>query len=223
MTQLYAEQCELTYEGAFVKPWFSLIDTPGKLCDVLLEALEAFGCTTADLDLSEGELIDRGVTCEVDELDSRVSVHGDRVEIHCANFVIGTAAKLATILETVWSGLAGLNPQVISKTHSFLFAADMRIRGASYQELLNRLAPAPESLPNGTETAVVYYLPGEPSSGYGESSLVLNRPIAVESGLQVNATLVYEAASIKAAEAITAARNRFGELLRNLGFEWIED
>ena len=75
--------------------------------------------------------------------------------------------------------------------------ADTGIRGATYRELLNRLAPAPESLPGGTESAVVYYLPGDPSRGYGESSLVLNRSAEVEGGLQVNATLVYEAESAK--------------------------
>jgi hypothetical protein len=60
------EHCELTYEGAFVKPSFSVVDSPGKLCD-LLDALEAFGCTGADLILEEGEPGERGVTCEVDE------------------------------------------------------------------------------------------------------------------------------------------------------------
>ena len=104
----------------------------------------------------------------------------------------------------VWSGW--ISAGIVAKTHSFLFEADMQIRGASYQELLNRLACPPESLPGGTETAVVYYLPGEPSRGYGESSLVLNRSAQVESGLQVNATLVYEAESVKPAAAVSAAR-----------------
>jgi len=51
MTQLHMEQCELTYEGAFVKPAFSLGDCRGKLCDLLLDALEPFGCTGVDLAL----------------------------------------------------------------------------------------------------------------------------------------------------------------------------
>jgi hypothetical protein len=173
MTQLHMEQCELTYEGAFVKPAFSMVDAPGKLCDLLLDALEAFGCTSADLVLEGGEPGERGVTCEVDELDTRVTLHGDRVEVHCADFVTGTAANVVAILEKVWSGLARLDARVVAETHSFLFDADMRISGASYQEVLNQLAHAPESLPGGTETAVLYYLPGEPSRGYGESSLAL--------------------------------------------------
>ncbi len=223
MTQLHLEKCELTYEGAFVKPVFSLVDGPGELCDLLLDALSAFGCTSADLVLEEGEPGERGVACEVDELDTRVTLHGDRIVVHCANFVAGAAANVGTVLENVWSGLAGLNAGTAPKTHSFLFEADMEIRGASYQELLNRLARAPESLPAGTETAVVYYLPGEPGRGYGESSLVLNRSAGVERGLQVNATLVYEAESVKPAAAISSAKNRLSELLRNLGLEWIED
>jgi len=99
----------------------------------------------------------------------------------------------------------------------------MRIRGASYQELPNRLARPPESLPAGTETAIVYYLPREPSTSFAESSLVLNRLDGVEHGLQVNATLVYEAESVKPAAAVLSAHNRLRELLRNLGLKWVEE
>jgi hypothetical protein len=223
MIQLYLEQCELTYEGAFVKPEFSLVDFPGKLCDLLLVALEAFGCTSTDLFFEEGEPGERGVACEIDELDTRVTLHGDRIEISCANFVTETAEKVATVLANVWLGVAGLKAGVTPKTHSFLFEADTEIRGTSYQELLNRQARVPESLPGGTETAVVYYLPDEQSRGYRKSSLVLNRSGEVDGGLQINATLVYEAEFIKPEAAISAARNRLGELLRTLGLQWTED
>ena len=222
MTPLRVEQCELTYEGAFAKPAFTLIDSPGSLCDFLLGALEQFGCTSAGLVLEEGEPGDRGVTCEVEELETRVTLHGDRVEIHCANFVSGTEANVAAVLENIWSGLAGLNARVAAKTHSFLFEADVRIGGVSYQELTNRFAHPPESLPAGTETAVIYYLPGEPGKGYGESSLVLNRSAAIDRGLQVNATLVYEAHPVKSATLISNAKSRLLELLRNLGLDWME-
>jgi hypothetical protein len=223
MTQLRVEQCELTYEGAFVKSAFSLIDSPGKLCDLLLDALGEFGCTRADLVFEEGEPGERGVTCEVVDLDTRVTLHGDRVEIHCANFVTGTAVKVAPVLADVWSGLAGLEAGAAPKTHSFLFEVDAEIRGSSYWEVLNHLAGVPQSLPSGTETAVVYYLPAELGRGHGESSLVLNRSAEVEGGLQVNATLVYEAESVEPAAAISAAENRLGELLRALGLQWTED
>ncbi len=223
MTQLHLEHCDLTYEGAFVKPAFWLVDSPGKLSDLLLEALETFGCTSADLVLEEGEPREWGVTCEVDELDARVTVYGDRFEVHCANFVAGSAAGVATVLENVWSGLSGLDSPVVAKTHSLLLETDMRILGGVYQEVLNRMARPPESLPGGTETAVVYYLPADPSRGLGESSLVLNRLAGMKRGLEVNAALVYTAESVKPADAISAAKNRLGELLRNLGLEWIED
>ena len=52
---------------------------------------------------------------------------------------------------------------------------------------------------------------------------MLNRSADVERGLQVNATLVYEAESVRPAAAISAARNRLSELIRNLGLEWSED
>src|SRR5437762_9365631 len=36
MTELHTEQCELTYEGAFLKSVFSLFDSRGRVCDLLL-------------------------------------------------------------------------------------------------------------------------------------------------------------------------------------------
>lgn len=223
MTPLHIEQCGLTYEGAFVKPAFSLVDCPGKVCDLLLEALEAFGCTGADLTFEQGQADERGVTCDVEELDAEVTIHGDRIEIRCENFANGNATNFATVLAGVWSGLAGLNIGTAAKTHSFLFEADAQIRGAAYHEVLHHLACVPQAFPSGTETAVVYYLPAEPARGHGESSLVLNRSAKIEGGLQINATLVYEAESVKPATAISAAKNRLGALLRDLGLQWTED
>jgi hypothetical protein len=219
MISLRLEQCELTYEGAFLKPAFSLVDAPGKVCDLLLQALNAFDCTGADLAFEDGEPDERGVTCNVEELGLRVTVHGDRLEVHCTDFAKESAA-VSNVLTDVWSGLEALNAGLAPKTHSFLFEADSEIRGARYQGVLSHLAPVPQTLPTGTETAVVYYLP--PGSGLQESSLVLNRSAQGSGRLQITATLVFEAESFKPAAAVTAAAERLSELLRNLGFEWIE-
>jgi hypothetical protein len=171
MAKLRMEQCELTYEGAFVAPAFEMMDSPGRLCDLLLDALKVFGCAGADLlREEEGEPSEQGVACGVDDLDTRVTLHGDRVEIHCASFQAEIEGRIATMLENLWSGMVGINPRIVAKTHSFLFEADLQILGASYQNLLNRLAQPPVSLPNGTETAVVYYLPAEPGRGFEPSS-----------------------------------------------------
>jgi hypothetical protein len=203
-------------------PAFSLSDSPGAICDLLLGALEPFGCTSADLVLEDGEPGEQGVTCEID-LDTRVTFHGDRIEVHCATFARGNSANIAQVLERIWSGVAKCNIRVAAKTHSFLFEAEGLIRGASYQKVLNLLAPAPEELPAGTETAVVYYLPKEPNKGYVESSLVINRSNGVDDRLEVDATLVYQAQALQPSEALAAAHSRLGELLRQLELHWIED
>ncbi|MGO4879269.1 MAG: hypothetical protein ACLP59_00430 [Bryobacteraceae bacterium] len=221
MIQLHTEQCELTYEGAFVKPAFALTDCPGKVSELLLDALQGFGCTGADLTLEEGELGERGVACQVDELNVRVAIYGDRVEVSCTTFIAASTSAICTVLENVWPRLTKFHASASAKTHSFLFEADTRVEQASYQEILNHVARPPESLPAGTETAIVYYFPAEPSKGYAESSLVLNRS-QIDDGLQVNATLVYEAESKNPAAALQAANDRLRELLGNLGFEWID-
>jgi hypothetical protein len=116
-----------------------------------------------------------------------------------------------------------VSTRLLLRKRTHCFSKPMRIKGAVYHEVLNRLARPPESLPGDTETAVVYYLPADLRKGLGESSLVLNRLAGVERGLEVNATLVYTAESLKPAEVISAAGARLGELLRSLGLEWIGD
>src|SRR5260370_11527491 len=120
MTPLQVEQCQLTYEGVFVKPAFSLTDSPGKFCDLLLDSLGTFGCTSADLAFEEGEPDERGVSCEIEDLDTLVTLHGDRFEVHSSDFAPGIEADLGRILENLWSGLAGLSDPVVARTHSFL-------------------------------------------------------------------------------------------------------
>jgi hypothetical protein len=224
MTRLQLEYSEFTYEGAFVKPVFSLIYTPGMLCDLLLGVLEPFGATSEDLQLQSGDgaPAEQGVTCECDEFEISVTIWGDRLELHCLDFISPAAEKkVASVLDRVWSSLTTLNVGVAPKTHSFLFEMDMRFRRSSYRQTLGRFALVPNSLPPGSETAVVYYLPAEPERGYGESSVVLNRSSAVEHGLQVNATLVYEGRTVPTEPSV--AQNRLIELLQTLGLEWTKD
>lgn len=97
----------------------------------------------------------------------------------------------------------------------------MEIR-SSYQQLLGELARAPSALPSGTETAVIYYLPAESDKGYEASSLVLNRSAVVADGLQVNATLVFVGHDLYIPQTLKTAQCRLIDLLRSLGFEWIE-
>jgi hypothetical protein len=222
-TQLRLDQSELNYEGSFVKSAFRLLDRSGRLCDLLLEALESFGTSGVDLVLEDGEPYDRGVACEIDSLDARAIVYGDRIELQCTDFMLPAGGSIAGVIEKLWSALTALDSGVLAGKHSFQFEMNAEILGHSYRDLLNRMAPVPGPLPSQTETAIVYYLPAEPDRGYAESSLVLNRSETVARGLQVNATLVYEGEALKPAEALSAAQSRLNDLLRNLGLGWTED
>src|SRR5437868_10626498 len=109
MTQLHLEQCELTYEGFFATPAFSLVDSAGKLCEFLLTMLERFDCAGDDLFLEEGEIGERGVACEIEPISTRVTIRGDRVEVHCSECEFATTGKISTILEDLRSGLQALS------------------------------------------------------------------------------------------------------------------
>jgi len=220
VTRLQVEGTDLAYEGGFAKPAFSILDNPGTVCELLLEVLAPFGCTAADLTLDDdGEPGDRGVSCDVDDLDASVTVRGDRVELRVSEFAPDSAQAAASILDTIWSGLAAINARAVPKNHSVLFEINAAIRDSSYQRVLERFAPVPPVFPGGTESALVYYLPADSSRGYGESSVVLNRSAVVEHGLQISATLVYEDQELKPAAVISVAQAQLAELLRNLEVE----
>jgi hypothetical protein len=223
MTQLQLLLAELTYQGSYTKPAFSLFDTPGKLYDLLLDALEEFGSTSNDLAFEDGEPEERGVTCVVDDLDATVTVCGDRVEIKFTDFKSDLAKRAEMLLTKLWSGLTTLVSSTSPRMQSFTFDLHSEILQSSYQEVLEGFARRPQALPAGTESAVVFYLPSERGKGYGESSIVFNRSEVVERGLQVNAILTYEGDTLKPTTSFSTARKRLSELLRSLGLEYTED
>lgn len=220
VTRLQVEGTDLTYEGGFAKPVFSVLDNPGTVCELLLEVLAPFGCTAADLTLDDdGEPGDRGVSCDVDDLDASVTVRGDRVELRVSEFDPDSAQGRS------------LNPRhnLVRTRRDQLPCGSEEPLGSVRDKRRNSrlLLPAgtgafrsdPRVFPGGTESALVYYLPADSSRGYGKSSVVLNRSAVVEHGLQINATLVYEDHELKPAAVISVAQARLAELLRNLEFE----
>jgi hypothetical protein len=219
-TKLRLERCEFTYEGQYAHPAFSLTDAPGKLADLLLGVLSPFRCSGPDLDLDLDEFSDRAVTCEIDELDARLSIYGDRAEFHCSEFPLDGYDDVAHLLNGLWPALALLDARAAPKTISFRFDLDSHIPGGTYQQLLNRLAPPSTALPRGTESAVVFYLPPNPLQGLCDSSLVLNRSELVDQGLQVSATLVYESQTKLPLVTLATAKNRLDDLTQGLGLEW---
>ena len=89
------------------------------------------------------------MACQVDELNVRVAIYGDRVEVSCTTFIAASTSAICTVLENVWPRLTKFHASASAKTHSFLFEADTRVEQASYQEILNHVARPPESLPAG--------------------------------------------------------------------------
>src|SRR5574337_418018 len=140
MIPFRVEQCELTYEGSFVRPAIWLIDVPGRLCDLLLDVLQSFDCTSADLILEDGDPAEKGATCNIDQLDASLTIYGDRVQIRCADFASDAAEELGTVLDRLWPRLKALSAAIEPTTHSFFFEADGEIEGISYGELLRSKA-----------------------------------------------------------------------------------
>ncbi|MGA2595391.1 MAG: hypothetical protein ABSH09_00120 [Bryobacteraceae bacterium] len=213
------ETWDLTYEIAISPSGFRLLDTPGKLCDVLLERLAAYGAASENFRLEDGDPGERALIIELDNSSVTVKVRGDRTEIHFNDCTLNEPPAKDFPLQ-IWQALEAALAGVQATSHTIQVEMEAKIEDGSYQEFLNRFAPKPDGLPLGTETAVVFYLPPDPKSGGKESSLVLNRTGDNDVPLQVSATLVYR--KLDPVNAIEAAWDRLGGLLGALGIGMIE-
>jgi hypothetical protein len=92
---------------------------------------------------------------------------------------------------------------------------ELDLQRQTYKSVLERFAPAPAAFPEGTETAVVFYLPADADKGYRDSSLVLNRS-EIDGGLSCYGTFVYDGAALEAEKIVRAAWQRMAEMLDKL-------
>jgi len=215
MLQLHVHRSELTYEAALSPFFATLIDRPGGVSSALLSELGYLDVGVSDISMDDGVLEDKGLSCEVEKLDARVVLRADRIEIHF--FAIDESGDAAAeAMRAVWKAIALISPEVTAKSHSLLFEMDCELANGSYRAALEQFCRPHESLPQGTETAVVYYLPPDASRGFLDSSLVLNRSAEVDGGILLAVTLVFDGKHSRPDELIQAGRGRLAELLKSL-------
>jgi hypothetical protein len=214
LLQLRLHRSELTYEVALSPYFAAVIDTPGKVADALASEFNRLDVSLSDIDVDDdGAFEDRGLTCELHKRNASVLLRADRFEIH---FAEPEEVGDAPIAPSVWQVLEASSPLVKPKSHSLLFEMDCELSSGTYGAALQHFCMPPTSLPKGTETAVVYYLPRDSSRGFLDSSLVLNRSAEVEGGILLAATLVFEGDSLGRNDAVSAGRGRLNELLKSL-------
>jgi hypothetical protein len=215
MLQLHVQRSELTYEAALTPVFGALLDTPGRVVSALLAEFDHLDVGVSDVSIAEGPLEDRGLTCEVDELNASVVLRTDRVEIRFSAFG-ETWDTAAEAMRGMWLAVASSAPEVTARSHSLLFEMDCELHSGTYSAALEPFCHPPESLPPGTETAAVYYLPSEASQGFLDSSLVLNRSAEVDGGILLAVTLVFGAKYSDPDELLHAAQKRLVHLLKGL-------
>jgi len=222
MIQLRVHQCELTYEMALWPPVSTVIDAPGKLTSALISQFDRFGLSLSDVTIEEGPVEDKGLSCEVEKLDASIVLRADRFEVRFLSIEETGEAAVETV-RGIWEMLLTSSPDMIPKSHSVLFEIDCEAIGGSYREILENFCRAHRNLPEGTETAVVYYLPQDSSQGFLDSSLVLNRSAEVDGGVLLAATLVFDGKVFGPDRAIQAGRNRLKDLLSRLDVKLLRD
>jgi hypothetical protein len=215
MLKLHVLRSELTYEAALSPALAALIDTPGKVVSALLSEFDHLDVDVSDVNIDDGPLEDKGVTCEVEKLDASIVLRAGRVVIRF--FAIDeTGDDAAEAIRGVWKAIASTSPEANPKSHSLLFEMDCALRSGSYSAALEQFCRPHENLPKGTETAVVYYLPQDGSQGFLDSSFVLNRSAEVEGGVLLAVTLVFEGKHSRPDGLVQAGRQRLNHLLTSM-------
>jgi hypothetical protein len=181
----------------------------------LLSAFDHLHVGVSDVRMDERPLEDRGLTCEVDELDANVVLRTDRVEIRFFD-VDEACESTAEVMRSAWKAIAHTSPEVTAKSHSLLFEMDCELTSGAYSKALEPFCRPPENLPPGTETAVVYYLPADVSQGFLDSSMVLNRSAEVDGGILLAVTLVFDEKYSRPNELVHTAQERLSHLLASL-------
>jgi hypothetical protein len=222
MPHLHVQRSELTYEAVLSPSFGTLIDTPGRVLSALLSEFDHLDVGVSDVSMDDGPLEDTGLSCEVEKLDANVVIRADRVEIRFFS-IDETGDGAAEAIRGVWKVIACTSPEVTAKSHSLLFEMDCELLNGSYRAALEPFCRPHESLPQGTETAVVYYLPPDASQGFLDSSFVLNRSAEVEGGVLLAVTLVFEGKHSRPDELIHAGRKRLADLLRSLDIAVVQD
>jgi hypothetical protein len=215
MLQLRVHRSEQTYEAALSPSFGAIIDTPGRVFSALLSEFDHLDVGVSDFSLDEGSLEDKGLSCEVDKVDARVVLRADRAEIRF--FAVDeTGHGAIEAIRGVWKVLAFTAPEVTAKSHSLVFEMDCELPSGSYRGALEQFCRPHENLPQGTETAVVYYLPPDASKGFLDSSFVINRSAEVDGGVLLAVTLVFEGRHSRPDELVQSGRERLAELLKSL-------
>jgi hypothetical protein len=215
MLRLRVQRSELTYEASLWPPLDMLIDSPGKGVSALLSEFNPWEVGISDISLDHGRLEDTGLSCEVDRLSASIVLRANRVEVRFAGFD-KTGGGATEAVKAVWKAIASVAPEAAAKSHALLFEMDCAIQEGSYRELLDPFCRPHESLPKGSETAVVYYLPKDASQGLLDSSFVLNRSAEVAGGVLVAVTLVFEG-DLRLEQIVETGREKLKDLLRCLG------
>jgi hypothetical protein len=213
--ELRVHRSELTYEVAVAPSFDAAIDTPGKVVSALLSELDHLGVNLSDISLDDGPLEDQGLSCNVDKFNANILLRVDRFEVRFfANNETEDAA--AEVARGLWQALATVSAEIAAKSHSLLFEMDCELAAGSYGAAVRNFCRPHEGLPEGTETAIVYYLPQDSSQGFLDSSVVLNRSAEIDGGILVAATLVFEGKRFGRDGAVQAGRERLNELLTSL-------
>jgi hypothetical protein len=212
-------EARLEYEALFAAPVFTLFDQPGRIYDALVAKLETFDASAEDLSMEGDQPDERAIVCSL-ENGADVTLRPDRLEVIVSEWMFPKIEEVARVIKCGWQALRSIHP-VPAHTHTAAFELELGSPHQSYKSVLERFAPSPAGFPEGTETAVIFYLPSDADRGYQDSSLVPNRS-EIDGGLSCYGTLVYDGAALDPEKVVAAAWQRMAEMLDKLDIRFKE-
>lgn len=219
-TRLKPEHSEVAYHGTLAGNIWSVLDAPGRVCQVLLNSLQTFGVSLDDFSFDEGAPSDRSVSCDLEDMDAHITVWVDQVRVAFADLEDITIDRSSQVVDAVCEALKSENKNAKFEEHSVSFEIHLAVDEPRYRELLDPLSRVPPGFPKGTEAGVAWYLPEEPQQGYRKSLVVLGRSSPVTQGLLIiNAKLDFDGTALEAGASLSAGKKRLNELLEGVHLE----
>jgi hypothetical protein len=213
---LQVKELDLEYSGDFQKYLFCCLDDPGTLFKGLIERLEPFGVELDDLRTEGEKPSDRRIICELRDHAGVVRIGVAGLEVEFTDLTEAGMDVASMTLKGAWEAIQEADPSVLPKLHHLTLEFDCSLEGASYHSVLQRHVSTPSTLPQQTESAVVYYLPDDTEGGLLDSTIVLNRSELLDADITMSLSSSFDPGKLSPEMIIPLAESRALQLASQL-------
>jgi hypothetical protein len=210
---------EVLYQGRFTSLAFGLLAPPISLYQNLLKHLSQYGASLQNLSakLDVATLADVSLSCFLTELSTIIQMHLDRFEVNFYKFHEVGFEIANQILHGTWTAVHEADASISVVEHTVAITIHAQIDGAAYDSLMGRYIRQPSTFSENHRAGVVFYVPGDPSTGERPSTIVLDRLLGQEQGLFMKVTAAYDATQVSIDELARTTDESLSRFTAQLG------